>query len=583
MKTGKKFFLPALLMMFSYLSGFSQEYSKGYIFGYGGDTISGYLETPLLNRAVVYCFFKPTMKDAPTAMTAKDIKGFGYDKTVYVSTPLRLLKTDTLVFTRLVFDDLYDLMYFEAASVKQFLIRRPDSTIFGIQYPPVLTASELLTGLTADKKFKLQTDSIFPDAPDLPEYQKGVRPDIISLNNLFRQYHNKPSSSMSRRIPSPAMPQDYKEGFVINLTGDTIDGFIANDFRKAIINSCIFSPGRNDNSVRFLPDDITGFGSRKENKIFVSATFPVAGKDTTVFVRLLLDGSIDLLYYESYGLKNFLFRDSQDKVSVLTYPPALTKKDYLSGLNSSKKFRITTDSILSALNIPGSQKPVKPELNSILNLLEEYHSSNSQVYKRYNGTECNLWIGPVAGVRFEKYSPEIKNNGFKSSSDPSPYAGVYLRLTNKKTHTGVVLRNTVSYHNDIYSYKTDFTGHSVYYQTTIKSLANSFDAGLTFNPVKKILPTGFIEAGPAIRYYINPDYENLINDVFTESNVVMSYINHEVSNSQFYYGGFIRAGISRAAEKNNLSISGGYNYLKGKGSVTVSSFDLSAVYTIRIR
>lgn len=583
MKNGKNVFLIALLVVLSHLSCFSQEYSKGYIFGHKGDTISGFLETPVLNRAVVLCLFKPTLKDAPTAMTARDIKGFGYDKTIYVSTKLRLLKTDTLVFTRLVFDDLYDLMYFETSSVKNFLILTPDSTIFGIQYPPVLSASELLSGLTADKKFKLQADSIFQDAPDLPEYQKGVRPDIISLTNLFRQYHNKPSSSMSRRIPSPDISKDYREGFVINLNGDTIEGLIGNDFKKTFINACIFSPGRSENSVRFLPEDITGFGSRKENKIFASATFTTAGKDTSAFVRLVLDGNIDLLYYDSYGLKNFLFRDSQDKISVLTYPPALTKKDYLSGLNSSKKFRITADSILSALSINEPKKAIKPELKSIMNLLEEYHGSAGMAYSLYNGIERNFEIGPVAGVRFENYKPRINNDGFKSFSDPAPYAGLYLRLANKKTQTGIVIRNTLGYHHDNYSYKIDQPGHSRYYQTSIKSLANSFDAGLTFNPFKKLLPASFIEAGGAVRYYINPQYENLSNEVFPENNVVMSYLDHDIRNSKFFYGGFIRAGISRPLNKNNLRISGGYNHFLSKSSTTIGSFDISAVYTIRIR
>lgn len=582
MRAVNKVALLALLILISNLICFSQEYSRGYIFGYNGDTISGFLETPQLNKAVVFCLFKPTLKDVPTLMTAKDIKGFGYNNTIYVSTLFQLLKTDTLVFTKLVFDDLYDLMYFEAYSVKHFLIRRPDSTIFGIQYPPVLNASELLSGLTADKKFKQQTDSIFLDAPDLPEYQRGVKPDIISLNNLIRQYHNKPSSSMSRRVPAPAILHDYKEGFLINFTGDTIEGFIGNDFKKTFVSSCIFSPGRNENSVRFLPDDIIGFGSKKENKIFVSATYPSGGKDTSSFVRLILDGNIDLLYFESYGLKNFLFRDSHDKISVLNYPPAMTKADYLSGLNSSKKFRITADSILSALNIQ-SQKSLKPELKSILNNLEEYHNSAGKSYRIYNGKEQILDLGPVVGIRFEKYDRKFDNYDFKSYSDPSPYAGIYLRLTNKKTQAGLVLRNTVGYHRDNYSYKIDQTDFSYYTQTEIKSLSNSLETGLTFNPFRKFLPLSFIEAGGVARFYIKPRYENLTNKVFSGNNIVMSFSDNEIQNSKFFYGGFIRAGVNRSMKKNNLRISAGYNYLLFKDSHKIQSVDLSAVYTFRLK
>lgn len=583
MYTRKKVLLSVLLIFLSYLSSFSQEYSRGYIFGNNGDTIPGFVEMPSLNRAVVRCFFKPTLKDSRTGMSALDIKGFGFDNTVYVSTLFSLPSTDTMIFTKLIFDDLYDLMYFEAYSVKHFIVRRPDSTIFGIQYPPELKASELLTGITADKKFKQQTDSIFPDAPDLPEYQKGVKPDINSLNNLFKQYHNKPSSSMTRRIPLPAKQHSYMKGFIINRVNDTIEGLIGNDFKKTLSFTCVFSPGKNENSVRFLPDDILGFGSRKENKVFAPAAINASGKDTSAFVRLMLEGVVDLLYYESYGSKKFLLRDDRDKIYVLTYPPVLSKEEYLSGLNSSKKFRITTDRIISALGIPGSQKAIKPDVKSVLNFLEDYHFSNDKTYRIFNGIQRSFEIGPVVGIRFEKYAHKIDHDGYKSFSDPAPYAGLYLRLTNKKTETGIVIRNTVGYHHDNYSYTIDQADNSNYTQTSTKSLTNSFEAGATFNPLKKFLRVGFIEAGGAIRYYINPEYETLTNIVYSENDFVMSYRDTDIQDSKFFYGGFIRLGIIRGFKNNNLRISGGYDYLLNNGSSKIQSFDLSAVYTIRYR
>ena len=579
---GKKIHLAVLLIISGYFSCFSQEYSRGYIFGNKGDTISGYVEVPPLNRAVPLCFFKPALKDAPTGMSAKDIKGFGVSNTVYISTLIHLPTTDTLIFTRLIFDDLYDLMYFEAYQVKHFIIRRPDSTIFGIQYPPVLKASEILAGMTPDKRFREQTDSIFPDAPDLPEYQKGVQPDIYSFNNLFRQYHNKPSSSMAKRIPLPVTKQEYREGFVINSNNDTIQGLIGNDLKNTVSFAAIFSPGKNENSVRFLPGDIKGFGNRKDNKLFAPAVINEGGKDTSAFVRLILDGIIDLLYYDSYGSKKFLFRNDE-KTYSLTYPPVLSKEDYLSGLNSSKKFRIISDSIISALGLQAPQRALKPDLNSILNFLEGYHSSNGKSYRLYNGTQRNFEIGPVIGVTFEKYEFTDVNDDYKSFSDPAPHAGIYMRLTNQKTGTGLVLRNIVGLYHHNYSYKNVLADRSIFAQTDIRSLADNFEAGMTISPLKKLIPAGFFEAGGAIRFYIKPDYETLTNIVYPESDFVMSYLDNNIRNSNFFFGGFIRAGIFKALKNNKLRIIGGYNYLMNNGSVKIQSVDLSAAYMIRYR
>lgn len=588
------------LIIFIHLpESFSQEFFRGYIFSRKGDTISGFVQLPPVYRVSGICVFKPTMRDSPVMMYPKDISGFGSGNTIYVSTPIHLPKADTLVFTRLLYDGRYDLMYFETYEAKHFIILRPDSTIFGIRYPPELKPADILAGMTAEKKWKNQTDSIFTDFPDLPEYQKGIKPEITSFISLFRQYHNSPSTSLVRRSPKAGEDQpertvkirnknaanyagDFKTGYIINNNGDTIDGLIGNNLKYSLFMSCFFSPQKNEDIVKFNPGEIAGFGNFKKNKIFVASSIPSFPNDTSAFVRLLLDGNLDLLFYESNGQKHYLFREEDNNISGISYPPDLNKDDYVKGLNSDRKFKLQADSLFARLGINGATR-IKPDARSFIKIIEKNHLKRAEPYRIFNGKERVFELGPVAGIRFEKYIFDQPYDNYESYSEPALYSGISATYYNKRSGSGVLFRNTFGYHNHHYTYLLKNPGSWTYVDASIRGLSNNTEAGFFISPFPRTVLKPSIEGGPAMTVYLKPEYSQYIDKVMQENNNVLSFYYNGKEKTPFYFGFFARMGISVDMRNGNyIKVSGGYNYLSAR-SEQIHAADISASYMIRYR
>lgn len=600
MVPGKKYLL-FILIIFLYLQeSYSQEFFRGYIFSRKGDTISGFIKLPPPNRAAGVCVFKPRLRDNPVMMSAKEISGFGTGNTIYVSTLIHLPKADTLVFTRLLYDGTYDLMYFETFETKHFIILRPDSSVYGIKYPPEIKAADILAGITSDKRWKNQTESIFTDFPDLPEYEKGIKPEISSFINLFRQYHNNPSSALTRRLPAEVEEEpkrnvrinnknreDYtgkfRAGFIINNLGDTINGLVGNQLKNSLFTSCFFTPEKNEEIIRFSTGDIAGFGNYKKNKVFTASSIPSTPRDTSAFVRLLFNGTVDLLFYELSGKKHFLLRDHANKVTGISFPPELNKEDYVSGLNATRKFEGQAESMFAGMGVTGDFKRLKPDARSIIAILENHHVAQAQPFNIYNGKERVLDIGPVAGVKFEKYIFDVPNEEYKSYSEPAPYAGISLRYFNRKSGNGVVFRNTFGYHNHHYSFLAKNPVSWNYMGGELRSLSNDSEAGLTISPLRRLSPGLFLEAGPMMSIYIKPQYTYYIDQVFKENNIVYSYYYQGRSRAPFYFGFYARTGLSLGLKNGKaMRVSGGYSYLSARAE-QIHLIDFSAAYLFRFR
>lgn len=567
------------LLLISFLlpgKSYSQDFRRGYIISNKGDTATGYVVSPAEIKAAGVCYFKQELDSKPFSLPAKELSEIGFDDKRFIATNFKSPK-DTILLAQLMYDAESQLRYVELNTNKFFIIVKPDKSFSLIRYPPVLSSSDIFSGRTPEKKFKEQTDSIFL-SPDLLEYQNGVKPDIESFIRLFEQFYNKPST-LDRGFTN-IISSELNNGFLINKNNDTIRGFIGNSLTSSIFTKCYFTPSKDENMVPFFPGDIKGFGIDKGHKIFASAKLKIGQRDTIAFARLLLDGTLDLFFYETDGKNNFLIRDSEDKTYNVSYPPELRKDDYLNGLNASKKFNIITDSIFSELNIQVENK-IKPSVKSFINILREYHHTADMPFKVVI-PERIIEVGPMVGVRFEKYKQNIYNNGFKSYFEPAPYGGFYLKICDSKSRLGFVLGNTISYNSNRYSYKINKENQSVFSQTSITTLAYNADAGLTYNPLKRSFPLSFIDIGGAIRYHINPDYVTLTNEVY-DGNAVMSYIDNDIRDSKLFYGGFIRAGITRNLRNNKISVAGGYYYLLSNFSTTIHSFDISLLYTIRFR
>jgi hypothetical protein len=196
----------------------------------------------------------------------------------------------------------------------------------------------------------------------------------------------------------------------------------------------------------------------------------------------------------------------------------------------------------------------------------------------------SLYIGPVTGLTFNRYQVTNKYQRFESFSEPSPYAGIYLKLMNNSTGLGILFQSTIDKRTYNYSYLTENQTSSNYYETTLKSLTNTSGFGIIFAPVTGKLLKPFVEGGALVNIYLNPEYENYINQMHSQDNTIYSFYNHDVLNSAFSYGAFLRSGIMLSMKNGNeFKLTGGYDFLMGSGNVRLHSFDLSISYMMKFK
>jgi hypothetical protein len=382
-----------------------------------------------------------------------------------------------------------------------------------------------------------------------------------------------------------ASTRTYVRGFIITSTGDTVEGFIGNQFKNTLRSVCIFKPGIRDKATTLGPSAIAGFGSYVNNQMYISTPVLTGSGENLLFVRELLDGTYDLLYYEFLGLKHFLVRKPLAKIFDITYPPELTESDYLNGISRNEKFSEEISSVfLSSPEMLEYAKNVKPEVGSMVNYFKKYHEISGYPFKIYRGRQNSLRVGLIIGVTFDRYVANPAYKKIQSSTKPASYAGIYANLINNNTGSGLFLQTAVSYKSHHYSYSVEKSLSKNYYETFMTSFVSVSRLGFTINPPTITSFKPFIEGGALVNIYLNPKYDNYRDEFLTVENTIFTYHNNSILNSLFYYGGFLRAGIQLNLKSNNLlRFSGGYDFLLSSGTERIHSIDISVTYMMKFK
>jgi hypothetical protein len=241
MNPGIKFIALCIFISISFGNLFCQKsniFNSGFIISNKGDTVNGYINCQYENKPVLSCLFKPTRSDNPTILGPNEIKGFGSypNNNIFLKTTFFDGKSEALGFIRILFKGTYDLFYYELDGAKNFLIKEPDSTFYDIIYPSPMTIEELLSGMTSEKMFKQEIDSIFPPLNNKHVNSNDLQPKASSLVKYLRNYHNATGNSY---IIYKGSQRDFYAAIV---TGVTYDWYLAKVTNKEFQSSPELSP-----------------------------------------------------------------------------------------------------------------------------------------------------------------------------------------------------------------------------------------------------------------------------------------------------------------------------------------------------
>ncbi len=366
-------------------------------------------------------------------------------------------------------------------------------------------------------------------------------------------------------IAVPAFGQrDYKPGYVITNTFDTIYGKI--DLKSNFSNSrvCDFLKEEEQRPVSLFPKDIYGY--RVENdKYYISRDIRLNDDTVSVFLEYLIDGIVDLYYYKGVDDEFYFIQkegimyhiSNEDKVilkdeGVSTLVPYITKTNQYIGV-LSYLFQDSPAIVSEVRNTPFDYK-------SLVTLTENYHNSICSDYECIDftkSTDLKLFLELHAGIIYSVM-------GMRTSGDYAydlhPSFGLNLRI---KPFRSLYLWNFVF--GVEYSYN-DFSED--FFMTYFWENGENVRIKTDYSIVRIPMVIEYSFPGKKIQPYISLGYDNafILNSGYS-ARIIYSYpyypepvIGPETANVMRKYNSGFSGGIGMKCNLNR----GSYLYLRAE-------------------
>lgn len=345
---------------------------------------------------------------------------------------------------------------------------------------------------------------------------------------------------------------DLRKGFVITLANDTIAGLI--DYREGerIYNSCNFRVNQGSETVRYLPNQLVGYGITGE-QFFQS-------KGDTLFYEVLVSGKVDLYRYKDrfYVQKDIRWFELKNEL-IDVY---IDNRHFVR--NSNKHFGILNLVLEDCLEVKSSIERVTLAARPLTRIITRYNECTGGAYqdKRERKPWSKLILGITAGanasqLRFSSSSQSVRYLTEPKETSFTWTAGItaeYLapRFTERISFVTALLYVETEHH--LFSKATVSSTQTVRYYSTFGLRQLKVPIGLRYTfPARTFTP--YIEVGGAYTSSLKIS-QSLIRE--TESSGLVST---DSSNEIF------------VEKDNQLGVWGGFGVLK-----TVGKFDAYAAF-----
>jgi hypothetical protein len=319
---------------------------------------------------------------------------------------------------------------------------------------------------------------------------------------------------------------DYRKGYIIPNTGDTVFGMInyQGDIKNSEECNFQFETGR---IVTFYPADIKGYRF-EGGKFYVSRYIVEKEKVTRLFAEYLVRGQKDLFYFRnSGGTSNFLLSINDSSLIRIPYEEKIETihgKQYMHVSTMHIGFLKTYFSDCPDL-FDKIERIKKPELKNMITITKDYHDEvcgeNSCIIYKKSRLPVKIGIQP----RLEITRDKIFSGSF---TQYGAVLSLWLPQTNEKLYfkTGYLYSNP---ENSYTMYKIPIQFEFV---SAEKIIRPKFDVGFNYYKFKnqefELMQFTFAPAAGVLirasRYlYFDIDFEtDLINFSF-ENKVLTSY------------------------------------------------------------
>ena len=171
---------------------------------------------------------------------------------------------------------------------------------------------------------------------------------------------------------------EFRKGWIINLTGDTLKGFINYQPENQLAVSCSFKPNQDDKETVYHPTEIREYQLINEGRKFVQGIV----SNRNVFLELLVAGKINLYGYKDEAMEESFFIQKKGLKDRVLLPFKWKNKKYINGYIINSMTSISTDHIDTLKKYMDDATPLfakiddikVPSRNKLVKLVDEYNS-----------------------------------------------------------------------------------------------------------------------------------------------------------------------------------------------------------------
>lgn len=274
---------------------------------------------------------------------------------------------------------------------------------------------------------------------------------------------------------------NFKEGYLITLTNDTVYGLI--DFRTDYTNAevCRFMKSPDAAVEAYLPGSIAGYRFVAEGKYYVSKKVVFENLNQTYFLEFLLQG-LKNLYYLPFDKGIFFFEDKDGNMVGITRRPDQIIENYKLKVDNRYK-GVMSYLFRDCMPLATETSRVGFDKASMIQFSREYHdrvcdTGESCIIFEHNYKRSFIQLDFTFFGGAELVNVKLTDINFPAMSSLSPYIGAGIQLSSPRflkmlhyTLEGSLSALSVRSEHNVY-----FLGQYVFgYQSIIGRLNTGFE------------------------------------------------------------------------------------------------------------
>lgn len=293
---------------------------------------------------------------------------------------------------------------------------------------------------------------------------------------------------------------NYKKGYVITNSNDTIMGLIDFKMDKSNCEMCRFKLSEKDKVKVYHPYDISGYRLVDEKKYYVSRTITLDSIVKKVFLEYLVQGLKDLYFYQQDCGYYFLEGDNGKMIELSKQPDQIVDNKMV--VDDHYKGKL----MYAFKDCAGLRKNIEKgrfDRKTMVELTKKYHEQQCTT-----GEECIVFENDYkkrftrvdlivyAGIENTKMTFDNADKGLFPVTSQSPVVGVEFCINDPRVSKSfsLLVDISMSKHNLVKDVALGYDGSSGSARFKVKGYQPSLSTGIRYTIFKGCI-SPFIDAG----------------------------------------------------------------------------------------